>query len=66
MSNPSYDNKIFWRDDFNEGKAEGGFYFRAVELKKKLDMVEESENGGEIVGIRFDENNVEFIVKVNY
>lgn len=65
MNNPSYDNKVFWREDFTDGEAKGGFYFRAVEFKKKLDMVEEAENGGEIVGICFDENNVEFIVKIN-
>jgi hypothetical protein len=64
MANKSYDNKIFWRSDFTDGEAKGGYFFRAVEFKKKLDMVEESENGGEIVGIRFDDNNVEFIVRV--
>jgi hypothetical protein len=59
-----FENNIFWKDGF-EGECTGGIFTRAVELKKFLELVEanESGNGGEIVGIRFDENNLELIVK---
>ena len=59
------DNKIFWVDDFDGEKAKGGIFVRAVDLKKFLELVEANENGngGEIVGLRFDENNLEIIVK---
>jgi len=59
------DNKIFWADDFDGEKAKGGIFVRAVDLKKFLELVEANENGngGEVVGLRFDENNLEIIVK---
>jgi hypothetical protein len=60
-----FDNTIFWKDTFDGEKAQGGIFYRAVDLKKFMELVETNENGngGEIVGIRFDENNLEFIVK---
>ena len=60
-----FENTIFWKDTFDGEKAQGGIFYRAVDLKKFMELVEayENGNGGEIVGIRFDENNVEFIVK---
>ena len=60
-----FENTIFWKDTFDNEKAQGGIFYRAVDLKKFMELVEANENGngGEIVGIRFDENNVEFIVK---
>jgi hypothetical protein len=60
-----FENTIFWKDTFDGEKAQGGIFYRAVDLKKFMELVEVNENGngGEIVGIRFDENNVEFIVK---
>jgi hypothetical protein len=60
-----FDNKIFWKDTFDGEKAQGGIFYRAVDLKKFMELVEANENGngGEIVGIRFDENNLELIVK---
>ena len=57
------DNKIFWADDFDGVSAKGGFFVRAVELKKFLESVEEAEHGGEVVGLRFSDNNLEVIVK---
>ena len=58
------DNTIFWKDAF-QGEATGGIYTRAFELKKFLELVEANENGrgGEIVGLRFDGNNLEIIVR---
>jgi hypothetical protein len=60
-----FENTIFWKDTFDGEKAQGGIFYRAVDLKKFMELVEVNENGngGEIVGIRFDENNLEFIVK---
>ena len=59
------DNKIFWADDFDGEKAKGGIFVRAVDLKKFLELVEANENGngGKIVGLRFDENNLEILVE---
>jgi hypothetical protein len=65
MNDSSYNDKVFWREDFNDGDAKGGFYFRAVDLTKFFNLVEKSEDGGQVVGLRFDDNNVEIIVKVN-
>jgi len=65
MENQSYNDKIFWREDFKDGNAKGGYYFRAVDLTKFFNLLELSANGGEVVGLRFDDNNVEIIVKVN-
>ena len=63
MENQSYNDKIFWREDFKDGDAKGGYYFRAVDLTKFFNLLELSANGGEVVGLRFDDNNVEIIVK---
>ena len=60
-----FNEQIFWKDTFDSEKAKGGIFYRAVDLKKFMELVEANENGngGEIVGIRFEDNNVEFIVK---
>ena len=54
--------KIFWVDNFN-GKARGGIYFRAFDLVKFMKLVEKEE--GEVVGLEFDGNNVNVIIKAN-
>ena len=53
-------SKIFWRDGF-EGKASGGYYFRAFDLVKFFKRLEDS--GKEVVGLEFDGNNVDVIVE---
>jgi hypothetical protein len=58
-----FNEQIFWKEDFTYGEAKGGFFVRAVDLKKFLQSVEEAEHGGEIVGLRFSDNNLEVIVK---
>jgi len=60
----SFNEEIFWKDGF-EGECKGGIFVRAVELKKFMELVEtnENENGGEIVGLKFDSNNLEIIIK---
>ena len=56
------EKKIFWLDKFN-GKAQGGYYFRAFDLVKFMKLVEEEE--GEVVGLEFEDNNVNVIIKDN-
>ena len=51
---------IFWKDKF-EGKASGGYYFRAFDLVKFFKRLK--VNGKEVVGLEFDGNNVNVIVK---
>ena len=59
-----FNEQVFWKDGF-EGEGRGGIFTRAVDLKKFLELVEanENENGGEVVGLRFDDNNLEIIIK---
>ena len=58
-----FNEQIFWKDTFNGESAKGGFFVRAVDLKKFLQSVEDAEHGGEVVGLRFSDNNLEVIVK---
>ena len=55
--------KIFWLDEFKDGKAQGGYYFRAFDLIKFMKLVEKEE--GEVVGLEFEDNNVNVIIKDN-
>ena len=55
------DNKIFWKDGFS-GECAGGYYFRAFDLVKFFKLLKEEENK-EVVGLEFDGNNVNVIVK---
>jgi hypothetical protein len=60
-----FNGKVFWKETFDGEKARGGIFYRAVDLKKFMELVEANENGngGEVVGLRFDDNNLELIVK---
>jgi hypothetical protein len=60
-----FNEQIFWKDTFNGESARGGIFTRVVDLKKFLQLVEVNENGqgGEVVGLRFSDNNLEVIVK---
>ena len=55
--------KIFWLDKFKGDNARGGIYFRAFELVKFMKLVEKEE--GEVVGLCFEDNNVDIIIKDN-
>ena len=61
--------KTFWSDEAhihfhkNKGKISGGYYFRAFELVKFMKLVEEEE--GEVIGLEFEDNNVNVIIKAN-
>ena len=52
-------SKIFWKEGF-QGKASGGYYFRAFDLVKFFKRLE--DNGEEVVGLEFDGNNVDVII----
>lgn len=60
-----FNKQIFWKETFEGEAARGGIFIRAVDLKKFLDLVESNEKGqgGEVVGLRFNDNNLELIVK---
>ena len=52
---------IFWKDGF-EGKATGGYYFRAFDLVQFFKRLK--DDGKEVVGLEFDgSNNVNIIIK---
>ena len=53
--------KIFWLADFKKGTARGGYYFRAFDLIKFMKLIEEEE--GEVVGLAFEGNNVNVIIR---
>jgi hypothetical protein len=58
-----FNEEVFWKESFTDGEAKGGFFVRAVDLKKFLESVENADHGGEVVGLRFSENNLEVIVQ---
>ena len=61
--------KTFWSDEAhihfhrNKGKVVGGYYFRAFDLIKFMKLVEKEE--GEVVGLEFEDNNVNVIIKAD-
>ena len=55
--------KIFWLEEFKDGTARGGYYFRAFDLIKFMKLVEKEE--GEVVGLCFEDNNVDVIIREN-
>ena len=60
--------KIFWSDEARsffrrDGKAQGGYYFRSFDLNKFIRLVEKEE--GEVIGLEFEDNNVNIIIKEN-
>jgi hypothetical protein len=57
----AFNEKIFWAEDFNGGLAKGGIFTRCFEIRQFLELVE--EKGQQVVGLRFDDNNLEVIVK---
>ena len=57
-----FKNQVFWKEDFN-GKAKGGVFFRSFDLNKFMERVESSDE--EVVGLKFEGNNVEILVNKN-
>jgi len=58
----AFNNVVFWKDGFDDGEAQGGIFVRSVDLKKFIEKVE--ADGTEVVGIKFEDNNLEIITKV--
>ena len=54
-----FEEQVFWKDGF-EGEAKGGLMFRSFDLNKFIKKVEEKN---EVVGIKFEGNNLELITK---
>lgn len=54
-----FEEQVFWKDGF-EGEAKGGLMFRSFDLNTFIKKVEESD---EVVGIKFEGNNLELIIK---
>ena len=55
-----FEEQVFWKDGF-DGTAKGGLHFRSFDLNQFIKKVE--EDGTEVVGIKFEGNNLELIVK---
>ena len=58
----AFNNVVFWKDGFEDGEAQGGIFIRSFDLKKFIEKVE--ADGTEVVGIKFEDNNLEIITKV--
>jgi hypothetical protein len=57
-----FENVVFWKDGFDDGEAQGGIFIRSFDLNKFITKVE--ADGTEVVGIKFEGNNLEIITKV--
>ena len=55
-------NRFFWKDGY-EGPVQGGYYFRAFDLIKFMKLI--GKEKGEVVGLEFEGNNVNVIIKDN-
>ena len=61
--------KTFWSDEAHiqyhkhGNEFQGGYYFRAFDLIKFMKLVEKEE--GEVVGLEFEDNNVNVMIKYN-
>ena len=63
------EKRTFWSDEAhihvhkNKGKMRDGYYFRSFDLNKFIKLVEKEE--GEVIGLEFEDNNVNIIIKAN-
>ena len=55
-----FEEKVFWKDEF-DGEAKGGLMVRSFDLNQFIKKVE--KEGDEVVGIKFEGNNLELIIK---
>ena len=53
-----FETEIFWLDKF-EGEAKGGLWFRAFDVNKFIQKVQNLNK--KVVGIKFEGNNLELI-----
>ena len=56
-----FEDQVFWKEGFEDDNAQGGLFFRSFDLNKFIKKVE--DDGTEVVGIKFEDNNLELIVK---
>jgi len=56
-----FEEQVFWKDGFDAIEAKGGLHFRAFGLNQFIKKVE--KEGTEVVGIKFEGNNLELIIK---
>ena len=67
--NTYWRGRTFWSDEAhihvhkNQGKMRDGYYFRSFDLNKFMERVEKEE--GEVIGLEFEDNNVNVIIKAN-
>lgn len=57
-----FQDTVFAKSDF-DGKAKGGIYFRSFDLSQFLKKIE--ANDEEVVGLRFEGNELEVLVNAN-
>ena len=61
--------RTFWSDEAhihvhkNKGRMRDGYYFRSFDLNKFMRLVEKEE--GEVIGLEFEDNNVNIIIKAD-
>lgn len=58
-----FSKRIFWLDGW-EGVSKGGYYFRSFDLNKFMKKLEE-EGHGKVVGLEFEDGNVNCIVETS-
>tara|TARA_R110000868_G_scaffold372873_1_gene636728 strand:- start:316 stop:492 length:177 start_codon:yes stop_codon:yes gene_type:complete len=56
-----FEERIFWKDGF-DGEVKGGIFFRSFDVNAFIKKIEE-EHGNEVVGVKFEGNNLELIIK---
>ena len=57
-----FETKVFWKEGLGDDEeVRGGIHFRSFDLNKFMKLVEKEE--GEVVGLRFEGNNVDIIIK---
>ena len=67
--NTYWRGRTFWSDEAhihvhkNKGKMRDGYYFRSFDLNKFMERVEKEE--GEVIGLEFEDNNVNIIIKAD-
>ncbi len=57
-----FKSRTFWLDKW-QGVSKGGYYFRSFDLNKFMKKLEE-EGHGKVVGLEFEDGNVNCIVEV--
>ena len=58
-----FTSEIFWKEGKYEAK--GGLYYRCFDLNQFLRKLELEKNMN-VVGLRFDQNNIEIIIEENH